>query len=189
MIRLVVGLGNPGRKYAKTKHNVGWMILDRLAEDLGVSVSKDKFKGLVGELQTNDGKKVFLLKPLTYMNLSGESVGYIARFYTLKPEEILVISDDLDLPLGKVRIRLRGSSGGHKGIDSVERHLKSQNFPRLRVGIGRPERKEDVVNYVLSPFNDGEIEVIRNAVATAVNCLKAILQKGEIDNKIMSECK
>ena len=187
MIKLIVGLGNPGREYENTRHNVGWMVLDHLTEELGIDFSKEKFKGKIAELRADD-RKIFLLKPLTYMNLSGESVGEIARFYKIKPEEILIIYDDLDLPLGKLRLRLKGSSGGHRGVASVEQHLRSRNFPRLRVGIGRPERKEEVVNYVLSPFRKEEIETLKESIEKAVNCLKEILQKGEIDNKIMSKC-
>jgi len=188
MIKLFAGLGNPGREYGNTRHNVGWMVLDRLAEELGIDFSKEKFKGKVAELRADDGRKIFLLKPLTYMNLSGESVGEITRFYKIKPEEILVIYDDLDLPLGKLRLRLKGSSGGHRGVASVEQHLRNRNFPRLRVGIGRPEGKEEVVNYVLSPFREEEIETLKETIEKAVNCLKEILQKGGIDNKIMSKC-
>ncbi|ADY73639.1 Peptidyl-tRNA hydrolase [Desulfurobacterium thermolithotrophum DSM 11699] len=188
MIRLIVGLGNPGKKYEKTRHNVGWMVLDRLAEVLGTDFSKEKFKGKIAELRNDDGKKIFLLKPITYMNLSGESVGELAKFYKIKPEETLVIYDDLDLPLGKLRLRLKGSSGGHKGVASIEQCFGSQNFSRLRIGIGRPQTKEEVVNYVLSPFREDELEALGKAIDKAVSCLKEVIKKGDIDNKIMSKC-
>jgi PTH1 family peptidyl-tRNA hydrolase len=188
MVKLFVGLGNPGREYENTRHNVGWMVLDHFAEEFGIDFSKEKFKGKIAELRSGNGGKIFLLKPLTYMNLSGESVGEITRFYKIKPEEILVIYDDLDLPLGKLRLRLKGSSGGHRGVASIEQHLGSRNFPRLRVGIGRPERKEEVVNYVLSPFREEELKALKKIIERAVTCLKEILRKGGIDNKIMSKC-
>jgi len=188
MIKLIVGLGNPGKKYENTRHNAGWMVLDRLAVRLGISFSKEKFKGRLAEISLDDGRKVFLLKPLTFMNLSGESVGEFARFYKLKPQEILVVYDDLDLPLGKLRLRLKGSSGGHRGVLSIEQHLGSREFPRLRIGIGRPPTKEEVVNYVLSPFGKDELPILEEALEKAVDCLEEILKAKEITNKIMSKC-
>ncbi|MEO2068395.1 MAG: aminoacyl-tRNA hydrolase [Desulfurobacteriaceae bacterium] len=188
MIKLIVGLGNPGKKYENTRHNVGWMALDRLALRLGVSFSKEKFKGKLSEISLDDGRKVFLLKPLTFMNLSGESVGELARFYKLQPQEVLVVYDDLDLPLGKLRLRLKGSSGGHKGVLSIEKHLGSREFPRLRIGIGRPLTKEEVVDYVLSPFGKDELPILEESLERAVDCLEEILKAKEITNKIMSKC-
>ncbi len=187
MIRLVVGLGNPGKEYEKTRHNIGWMILDRLSQILGCPFSKEKFKGLLAECNV-EGRKVFLLKPTTYMNRSGESVGEFVRFYKLRPEEVLAIYDDLDLPLGKVRIRPKGSSGGHRGVLSLEQHLETNEFPRIRVGIGRPERKEDVVEYVLSPFADRELETVIDVIDRAARCTVEIIKQGSVDNKIMSKC-
>jgi len=188
MVRLIVGLGNPGKEYERTRHNVGWMVLDKLCEELGCSFSREKFDGLFAEYRTSDGNKVLLLKPLTFMNRSGESVGKFVRFYKLQPKEVLVVYDDLDLPLGKLRLRLKGSSGGHKGVLSVEHALGTKDFPRLRVGIGRPERKEEVVDYVLSPFKKEEVDIIEKAICRATDCLKAVLELGEIDNKIMNRC-
>jgi len=188
MVRLIVGLGNPGKEYERTRHNVGWMVLDKLCEELGCSFSREKFEGLFAEYRTSDGNKVLLLKPLTFMNRSGESVGKFVRFYKLQPKEVLVVYDDLDLPLGKLRLRLKGSSGGHKGVLSVEHALGTKDFPRLRVGIGRPERKEEVVDYVLSPFKKEEVDIIEKAICKATDCLKAVLELGEIDNKIMNRC-
>jgi PTH1 family peptidyl-tRNA hydrolase len=118
MVKLVVGLGNPGKEYEKTRHNVGWWVLDEVSKELGISFSREKFNSLYGETKLN-GEKVFFLKPLTYMNRSGESVSRFARFFKIEPKDILVIYDDLDLPLGKVRLRLKGSSGGHRGVQSV----------------------------------------------------------------------
>jgi len=187
MIKLIVGLGNPGKKYENTRHNAGWMVLDRLASKLGFSFSKERFKGKVAEVSF-EGEKFFFLKPLTFMNLSGESVGEFARFYKLRPQEILVIYDDLDLPLGKLRLRLKGSSGGHRGVLSIERHLGSREFPRLRIGIGRPPTKEEVVDYVLSPFKKDELPTLERALERAVDCLEEILKAKEINNQIMSKC-
>ncbi len=188
MIRLIVGLGNPGREYADTRHNVGWMVVDRVCEKLNCSNFREKFKGLIAEWRNEKGEKVFFLKPLTYMNRSGESVKEVANFFKLAPAEILVIYDDLDLPLGKLRIRLKGSSGGHKGVKSVEEHLRTNEFPRLRIGIGRPASKEEVVNYVLSPFRKEELNVVKEAVEKASDCVLRILESGDINNKILTEC-
>jgi len=185
MIKLVVGLGNPGRKYEKTRHNVGWMVLDRVCRFLGCSSFKEKFKGLIGEWRGE--KRVFFLKPLTYMNNSGESVKEAVNFYKLEPSEVLVIYDDLDLPLGRIRVRSKGSSGGHKGVKSIEECLGTNEFPRLRVGIGRPERKEEVVNYVLSPFSKEEEPLLEEVLERAASCVCRIVEEG-LNNKILSQC-
>jgi PTH1 family peptidyl-tRNA hydrolase len=187
MIKLVVGLGNPGKEYEKTRHNIGWWVIDRLSEKFGFSLSREKFKGIYGEKFFN-GNKVFFLKPLTYMNRSGESVGEFVKFFKIQPSEILVVYDDLDLPPGKLRLRLRGSSGGHKGMQSVIEKLGTSEFPRLRVGIGRPATKEEVVDYVLSPFSREEEETIRKAVEKAADCIEEILTVGEINQNILSKC-
>jgi len=186
MLRLIVGLGNPGREYEKTRHNVGWWVLDRVAERLGVEISREKFNALYGELRLPEGKAV-LLKPLTYMNRSGEAVGQFARFFKVEPQEILVIYDDLDLPLGTLRLRLKGSSGGHRGVESIIQALGTKDFPRLRVGIGRPERKEEVVNYVLSPFKGEELPLVKEAVERAAECVIQALEGG-ITNTLINKC-
>jgi PTH1 family peptidyl-tRNA hydrolase len=188
MIKLVVGLGNPGKEYADTRHNAGWMVIDRIAEKLGNLAFKDRFKGFFADWRSKSGEKIFFLKPLTYMNRSGDSVIEVVRFFKLKPSEVLVIYDDLDLPLGKLRIRLKGSSGGHRGVKSVEEHLKTEEFPRMRIGIGRPSSKEEVVNYVLSPFRKEEKAVIDETLEKAADCVLKILEEGEITNKILTEC-
>jgi len=188
MIKLVVGLGNPGKEYARTRHNIGWMVIDKIDEKLGPLSFKDKFKGFFAEWRTPQGEKVFFLKPLTFMNRSGESVKEVVKFFKLKPSEVLVIYDDLDLPLGKVRIRLKGSSGGHKGVKSIEEHLGTNEFPRVRIGIGRPASKEEVVNYVLSPFRKEEASVVEEVLERTAECIAEILKEGEITNKILTEC-
>ncbi|WP_022847265.1 MULTISPECIES: aminoacyl-tRNA hydrolase [unclassified Desulfurobacterium] len=175
MIRLIVGLGNPGKEYALTRHNIGWWVLDRVAERFNEEFSREKFKGIVAEIPGTHGK-VTLLKPLTFMNRSGESVIEAAKFYKLKPEEILVVSDDLDMPVGKVRMRLKGKHGGHRGLMSIEKHLGTDNFPRLKIGIGRPARKEEVVNYVLQPFTEEQLPVTEQAVEKAADWIAEIIE-------------
>ena len=186
MIKLVVGLGNPGREYERTRHNVGWWVIDELSERFGFSLNREKFKGLYGETRVND-RKVIFLKPLTYMNRSGESVSQFVRFFKLKPSEVLLIYDDLDLPLGKVRFRDKGSSAGHRGVQSVIEAIGTQEIPRIKIGIGRPATKEEVVDYVLSPFSEEELPQIEEAVKRAADCVETLLREG-ISQKTLSKC-
>jgi PTH1 family peptidyl-tRNA hydrolase len=174
--RLIVGLGNPGRKYAGNRHNVGFQCLDRLAEAWGLSFSNRKHKALLahGEIV---GLKTTLAKPQTFMNLSGEAVERLARFYDLPPEGLLVIYDDLDLPLGKIRLRPEGGSGGHRGMNSIIEHLGTGGFPRLRVGIGRPVHG-DPVDYVLSDFAPDERLAIEDAYERAISAVEFWLAEG-----------
>ncbi len=167
--KLIVGLGNPGRKYAGNRHNVGFQCLDRLAEARGLSFSRRKHKALLAQGEVA-GLKVILAKPQTFMNLSGDAVERIARFYKVPPEDILVIYDDLDLPVGRIRLRPDGGSGGHKGMKSIIERLGANGFPRLRVGIGRPTHG-DPADYVLDDFTLDEritIDVVYERVASAV---------------------
>ena len=146
---LVVGLGNPGEKYENTRHNVGFLTVDELAERARVPVQKLKHRALTNTLEVG-GVKVLLMKPVTYMNLSGEAVGEAARFYKLPPERVLVISDDVSLPLGKLRIRKGGSAGGHNGLKSIIQHLGTDQFPRIKVGVGqKPHPDYDMADWVL----------------------------------------
>jgi len=174
--KLIVGLGNPGRKYAGNRHNVGFQCLDRLAEAWGLSFSKRKHKALLAQGEIA-GLETTLAKPQTFMNLSGEAVVRLARFYKLPPEGVLVIYDDLDLPLGKIRLRPEGGSGGHRGMSSIIEHLGTGGFPRLRVGIGRPTRG-DPVNYVLSDFAPDERMAIEEAYERAVSAIELWLAEG-----------
>jgi PTH1 family peptidyl-tRNA hydrolase len=174
--RLIVGLGNPGRKYAGNRHNVGFQCLDRLAEAWGLSFSKRKHKALLAQGEIV-GLKTILAKPQTFMNLSGEAVERLARFYELPPEGLLVIYDDLDLPLGKIRLRPEGGSGGHKGMKSIIEHLGTGGFPRLRVGIGRPAHG-DPEDYVLSDFAPDEWMAIEEAYERAVSAVELWLAEG-----------
>jgi PTH1 family peptidyl-tRNA hydrolase len=164
--RLLVGLGNPGREYSDTRHNVGFMVLDRLAAALGVPFRADK-KWKADLAIAGD---VFLLKPQTYMNLSGESVGEIARFYKIAPARVLVVLDDMALPLGRLRIRERGSHGGHNGLRSILDHLGTQDVPRLRVGIG--EAPDAATGHVLGRFAVDERPLVAQSVERAVEAIR-----------------
>lgn len=174
--RLIVGLGNPGRKYAGNRHNVGFQCLDRLAEAWGLSFSKREHKALLAQGEIA-GLKAILVKPQTFMNLSGEVVGRLAHFYEVPAEGILVIYDDLDLPVGKIRVRPEGGSGGHRGMNSIIQHLSTDAFPRLRVGIGRPTHG-DPVDYVLGDFAPEERIGIEEAYERAVSAVEIWLAEG-----------
>lgn len=155
--QLIIGLGNPGQKYDHTRHNVGFDAVDRLAASWGIALSEErKFQGVVGSGRGPHGEKIHLLKPLTYMNRSGQSVRAVLDWYKLQPESVMVIYDDMDLPLGKLRLRLSGSAGSHNGMKSLVAHLSTQNFPRLRIGIGAPKtpsgHDKDTVSHVLGQF-------------------------------------
>jgi len=170
-MKLVVGLGNPGRKYASTRHNVGFMVIERLARELNVSVTKKMFNALVGQ-GLIDKEKIVLAMPQTYMNLSGQAVGPLLNWYKLDPSDLLVIYDDMDLPAGRLRIRPAGGSGGHKGMQSIIAALGTENFARVRIGIGRPETVDmETVDYVLSSPGPGEMEEALQAAAGAVVCI------------------
>ncbi len=175
-LTLIVGLGNPGRSYAAHRHNVGFRCLDRLAGVHGLSFVRDQAKADLASGRIAD-LRVLLAKPRTYMNLSGQAVRRLARFYKIAPQDILVIYDDLDLPLGVIRLRPEGGSGGHKGMKSIIESLGTQAFPRLRIGIGRPPH-EDAVDYVLSHFTLDEEIAIENACERAVAAVECFLTEG-----------
>ena len=159
----VVALGNPGEKYKNTRHNTGFMMLDKMAEKCGVSIDRLKHKALCGEWRNGD-KRILLVKPQTFMNLSGESVGEIARYYKIPPERILIVCDDISRPFGKVRIRLKGSAGGHNGLKSIEQHLGTQEYPRLKFGIGdRPDPRMDLADWVLGKWDDKQTKAIEDS--------------------------
>ncbi len=173
--KLVVGLGNPGKEYENTRHNVGFMVVDELVKTLRAKGPFQEALSLLYKARLG-GKEVILAKPQTYMNNSGAAVINLLEEYSLSPEEMIVVYDDLDLPLGSMRLRLKGSSGGHKGVESIINYIGTQNFPRLRIGIGRPKKKEDVVKYVLSPFPPDEERVISQVVKKAVRCLMRAIE-------------
>ena len=168
-MKLIVGLGNPGKQYDKTRHNIGFEVIDTLSERLGIPLNQSKHKGLYGVGHVR-GEKVYLLKPLTYMNLSGESVRAVMDYYDIDLKDLIVIYDDLDLPVGKIRLRQKGSAGGHNGIKSIIAHVGSQEFNRIRVGINRPSDGTSITNYVLGRFTAEEQEILRDVV---VKCSEA----------------
>lgn len=168
-MKLIVGLGNPGKEYEGTRHNCGFMVVDKLAEKLNVNIDQDKFKGLYVKFKYHD-EDVVLLKPQTYMNLSGESVSTLMKFFKIEKEDLLVIYDDLDMPVGKLRLRKTGSAGGHNGIKNIIAHLNSQDFKRIRVGIDRHKYMK-VVDCVLSRFTKEEADAINQGIENAVSAV------------------
>ena len=175
---LVVGLGNPGDKYENTRHNVGFMTADVLAERKGVPVQRLKFKALTTTL-TLGGAQVLLMKPVTYMNLSGEAVGEAARFYKIPPERVLVISDDVSLPAGKLRIRRSGSAGGHNGLKNTIAHLGTDAFPRIKVGVGgKPHPDYDMADWVLGKLSGEDKKAVDAAVERAADAVERYIQDG-----------
>ncbi|MBV4426226.1 aminoacyl-tRNA hydrolase [Clostridium tyrobutyricum] len=168
---LIVGLGNIGDKYDHTRHNVGFDALDFISEDQNISISKNKFKGTYGEGMI-DSNKVMLLKPSTYMNLSGESVSELASFYKIDSKNIIVIQDDISLPIGKIRIRQKGSHGGHNGIKNIIQNLNTDQFVRIKIGVGQPNM--NIVSYVLGKFEKDDrkhIEKVFKIVGDVVKCI------------------
>ena len=174
---IIVGLGNPGEQYENTRHNVGFKTIDLVAEKLGIVINKEKFNGLFGEGIYN-GKKVILLKPQTYMNLSGESVSEIMDFYKFPLDELLVIYDDIDIEIGKIRIRPEGSSGTHNGMRNISDILGSHDFPRIRIGTGKPVGEVDLKEYVLAKIPLEERDEINKAIQTASEAVLEILNNG-----------
>ncbi len=170
MIKLVVGLGNPGREYERTRHNVGFMVIDEILRRLKIRDYREEALSHVYRTRMA-GREIIFAKPQTYMNNSGLAIINLFDEYKVEPEEMLVVYDDIDLPLGMTRLRLTGSSGGHRGVESIIRNIKTERFPRLKVGIGRPKRKEDVSHYVLSPFSKEEEEIIKIAIRKAAECV------------------
>ncbi|MEK6235922.1 MAG: aminoacyl-tRNA hydrolase [Planctomycetales bacterium] len=165
-MKIIIGLGNPGRKYQDTRHNVGFLVVAEIARRCGVSVPKARFDAEVLEAVV-DGEKLLLVSPLTYMNRSGQSARAAVDFYKLEPEDVLVACDDLNLPLGKIRLRAKGSAGGQKGLQDVIRHLNSDSTPRLRIGIGETPDNWDAADFVLSKFTNDEQSEIEQSVREA----------------------
>ncbi|MCI5689086.1 aminoacyl-tRNA hydrolase [Anaerovoracaceae bacterium 42-11] len=171
---VIAGLGNPGKKYENTRHNMGFITVDQLAEKHDIKVDKLKFKALVGEGRIA-GQKVLLVKPQTYMNLSGESIREVMHFYKLEPENLIVIYDDIDIELGTLRIRKFGSAGTHNGMKSVVYQLQSDRFPRIRIGIGN-QKKGDLVDFVIGGFSKEEVPVLEETVTKAVGAIECMLE-------------
>jgi peptidyl-tRNA hydrolase, PTH1 family len=174
-VKLIVGLGNPGPRYENTRHNVGFWVIDRLSEQWGIPVNKEKWKGLSGTGRVGT-ETVTLLKPMTFMNLSGESVRPAMDWLKCTVDDVLIIYDDLDLPLGHLRLRLKGSSGGHNGVKSVVQHLGTQSIKRIKIGIGRPQTPQPIPDYVLSPFAPDEQDAIVSAVRRAADAVNRWLE-------------
>lgn len=175
-MKLIVGLGNPGREYELTRHNIGFMAIDEIAKRWNISLNEQKFKGVFGAGFVN-GEKVILLKPLTYMNLSGESIRPLMDYYKIDVEDFVVMYDDLDIPVGKLRLRMKGSAGGHNGVKSTISHLGTQEFQRIRMGIDRPKNGMKVVDYVLGRFTSEEIPDVNHSIEKAADACEEWLNK------------
>ena len=175
---LLVGLGNPGSKYESTRHNMGFLAVDKLAEVEHFKFNKLRFKAWTATAELG-GEKVLVMKPQTYMNLSGEAVGEAARFYKIPPEHVLVISDDISLPIGKLRIRANGSAGGHNGLKNIIQHLGSDQFPRIKVGVGMPENADyDIADWVTGRPMGAEQKPLREALDKAVAAVPVLIRDG-----------
>jgi len=171
---IIVGLGNPGKEYENTRHNTGFMFIDKLADKYNISVTKEKFKALIGDGMI-EGKKVLLVKPQTFMNLSGDSLIEIVNFYKEDIQNVIVAYDDIDLDVGKLRIRSQGSAGTHNGMKSVIANLKTNEIKRIRIGIGKPDI--NLVDYVLGNFSKADREVLDVAISGAVNAIEIMVGK------------
>ncbi len=177
-MKLIVGLGNPGRDYRWTRHNVGFLLVERLAEKNGIDISKKGLKSIYGRGRIGQ-EDVILAKPQTFMNLSGEAVDRLLRFFKVAPQDLVVLHDDLDLPWGKIRIRLRGGHGGHKGIKSIIEALGDDGFTRVKVGIGRPDKTgQEPADYVLEPVRGAEREEFRDTISRAAEAMEVLLLEG-----------
>jgi len=172
---LVVGLGNPGEKYAKTRHNMGFLTLDLLAEKEKIRIDRLKFKAVTAQL-TFGGARCLLMKPQTFMNLSGEAVREAAQFYKIPPEKVLVIYDDVSIPVGKIRVRPSGSAGGHNGIKNIIAHLGSDKFPRVKVGVGAPGQEGDMIDWVIRNPSQAERKILQDSFERAVAAAECIIR-------------
>lgn len=178
-MKLIVGLGNPTKEYDGTRHNIGFMALDALSREYGIGVDTLKHRALIGKGMLN-GQKVILAKPVTYMNASGEAVRAIADYYKIEPADIIIIFDDTSLEVGRIRIRKKGSAGGHNGIKSIISHLGTSEFPRVKIGIGAKKEGQDLADYVLSRFPKEEKETLREAVCDVSEAI-ALMAAGDIE--------
>ena len=177
---LIVGLGNPGNRYAFTRHNAGFLCLDYFAQKQNVKINRLKFHALTGDLRLG-GKRCVLMKPQTFMNLSGDAVGEAAAFYHLSPEQIIVLFDDISLDVGKLRIRRKGSDGGHNGIKSICGRLGSEEFPRIKIGVGgKPHPDYDLADWVLSPFDKEQLKTLHDVAERCCDALELMIE-GNID--------
>lgn len=176
-MKAIIGLGNPGRDYKWTRHNVGFEVINKLAYDYNIDMNKEKYKAIVGEGKIGFEKVIFI-EPLTYMNLSGESVREFVSFYKFKPEDIIVVCDDINLPVGSIRIKTKGSDGGQKGLRNIIYQLGYDNFTRVRVGVGEKPAQWDLAKYVLSKFSDEEYNDIVKGITDAGDAVSMIIKDG-----------
>ena len=176
-MKIIAGLGNPGDQYRMTRHNMGFLVLDALADDAEITSLKKKFEALIGDGRLG-GHRVLLVKPQTFMNLSGQSLRQVVDFYQITPEDLIVVHDDLDLPFGTVRIKVGGGDGGHKGVRSAMDHLGGGAFTRVRLGIGKPPFKDDTERYVLQSFPKADLEALAEVVRNACEAVREILDAG-----------
>lgn len=176
-MRIIVGLGNPTEKYQATRHNIGWDAITRISDDYRIPLNQKKHKAICG-MGYIEGEKVILVQPVTYMNLSGESVRELVDFYKVSAEDIIIIYDDIDLDVGQLRIRKKGSAGGHNGIKSIISNLGTDEFPRIRIGVGEKPKDWDLADYVLSRFKDEEEAAIRQALKDASDACRIIITSG-----------
>ena len=184
MVKMIVGLGNPGSKYDKTKHNIGFMAVDRFVNNIDINFTEDKnFKALIGSSFIN-GEKIYFVKPTTFMNNSGIAIKALLTYYNISIDDLLVIYDDLDMEVGKIRFRQKGSAGGHNGIKSIIAHLGSQEFDRIKIGIGRPKQGMTVINHVLGKFDKDDDITIDNTLDKVVNAIDFYLQEKDFE-KVM----
>ncbi|MGL4534459.1 MAG: aminoacyl-tRNA hydrolase [Fusobacteriaceae bacterium] len=183
-MKLIVGLGNPGTKYEKTRHNIGFEIIDLLSKELRTLPFKDKFQGSLSEISLN-GEKILFLKPQTYMNLSGDSVSAIIKFYKIEKKDILIIFDDMDLSLGKIRFKTSGSAGGHNGIKSIISHI-GQDFSRVKCGIGKAISRDENIDFVLGRFSKEEQLLVDEMFKSVISCTKDFIEEQSYE-KIMQE--
>ena len=174
---IIVGLGNPGKEYENTRHNTGFMLVDKLADKYNIEITKEKHKALIGT-GIIEGEKVILVKPQTFMNLSGESLCEVVNFYKEDTSNVIAIFDDIDLPVGAIRIKERGSAGTHNGVKSLVKELGSQDFKRVKIGVGAPVGKIDLVSHVLGKFSSEEFLEINKSIDKAVNAVETIIKNG-----------
>lgn len=174
---VIAGLGNPGKQYENTRHNIGFIAVNYLAAKHNIDISKIKFKGILGEGKIA-GERVIILKPQTFMNLSGESIAEVLNFYKLKNENLIVIHDDISLSIGRIRIRKKGSDGGHNGLKSIIYQTKSDSFTRIKIGVGDKPNEWDLADWVLGKFSDDDIKVLSKSVEIAADAVEEIIKNG-----------
>lgn len=179
-MKCIVGLGNPGRKYKNTRHNIGFMVVEELVQRHGWKLDNKKFKGNYA-LENFQGEKIILLEPQTFMNLSGESIRPLIDYYNIAVEDVLIVYDDLDLPVGKIRLRQKGGHGGHNGIRSTIEHLETKEFKRLRIGVGRPSGPMAVVDYVLGNFDKEQKEDVKISILNAADACESWIEHSFVE--------